>query len=377
MRIVADPNIPFVERAFGHLGQVRLVSGRQICSETVADADILLVRSVTPVNAELLQGSAVRFVASATIGIDHVDVAWLRERGIGFAYAPGSNAESVAQYVCAALLHCARRRSSDLAGTTLGIVGVGNVGSRVLLRARALGMRCVLCDPPRARRGDAGAFVPLARLLAESDIVTLHVPLTDGGSDPTEQMVGEPFFDAMREGAWLVNTSRGRVLCERALQARRTRCGAVVLDVWEDEPSPSAETVRMADVATPHIAGYSYDGKLAGTQMVHAAVCTFLGVKAAVDLHAELEVPTTTIDVSGSADPVGDAVLQAYTLGRDDAAFRGIVELPTEERGAFFDALRRDYPRRLEFRHFCVRGAAGDAVAALMELGFQVINAPS
>jgi erythronate-4-phosphate dehydrogenase len=377
MRIVADPNIPLVERAFGRLGQVRLVPGRQIRRETVVDADMLLVRSVTSVNAELLQGSAVRFVASATIGIDHVDVSWLREQGIGFAYAPGSNAESVAQYVCAALLQCARRRGSRLAGTTLGIVGVGNVGSRVLLRAQALGLRCVLCDPPRERRGDAGAFVPLARLLAESDIVTLHVPLTDAGNDTTEQMVGESFLDAMREGAWLVNTSRGRVLCERALRERRAMRGAVVLDVWEDEPSPSAETVRMADIATPHIAGYSYDGKVAGTQMVYAAACAFLGEAAVVDLLAELEAPPTTIDVRGSAYPVVDAVLQAYPLERDDAAFRRIAELPPTERGAFFDALRRDYPRRLEFRHFRVSGAAGGAVAALRELGFQVINAPS
>src|ERR1019366_2901931 len=183
MRIVADPNIPFVQEAFGPLGEVRLVPGRQITARSVRDADALLVRSVTPVNAALLDGSPVKFVATATIGIDHIDQEYLSAKAIGFASAQGSNANSVAEYVVAAMLQMAQRQKFRLRDKTLGVIGVGHVGSRVVRDAEALGMRVLQNDPPRALAENALQFIPLERLLAEADIIALHVPLTKAGAD--------------------------------------------------------------------------------------------------------------------------------------------------------------------------------------------------
>jgi erythronate-4-phosphate dehydrogenase len=282
MKIVADPNIPFVREAFGALGEIVFVPGRQMDAAIVRDADLLLVRSVTPVNAALLDGSRVKFVATATIGTDHIDLDYLQSRSIGFSSAAGSNANSVAEYVVTAMLEVAHRRKFRLRDKTLGVIGVGNVGTRVSRYAEALGMRVLRNDPPRARTERLTDFVPIERVLSDADIITLHVPLTKEGAHATHHMVAKDTLAALEDRRpILINTSRGAVVDNKALLKAidGERLGGVVLDVWENEPNISPELLDVVEIGTPHIAGYSFDGKANGTQMIYEAACKFFGIE--------------------------------------------------------------------------------------------------
>jgi|WetSurMetagenome_2_1015567.scaffolds.fasta_scaffold01385_7 erythronate-4-phosphate dehydrogenase len=376
MRILADKNILFVKEAFARFGDVETVDGRDIVRERLAkNVDLLLVRSVTRVDAGLIDGTGVKFVASATSGTDHVDVGYLRERGIGFAYAPGSNATSVAEYVVSAVVCCATGKGRPLRDLTLGIIGAGNIGSRVAVFARALGMRCLLNDPPKQAALGGGSFLPLRDVLAESDIVTLHVPLDVSGPYRTLGMANETFFRSMKKGSAFFNTSRGKVADEAALKKHRDRLGCVVLDVWQNEPSPDPDTVSACDIATPHIAGYSYDGKVKGTEMICSAACAFFGRKDEWRPPRPETRPSVSITASDPDAAAAQAVTRAYPIAEDDGRFRAIVSMGPAERGAFFDAMRREYSKRLEFRNFDVHipyGAPDSLPAMLAGLGFAV-----
>jgi erythronate-4-phosphate dehydrogenase len=365
MRIVADENIPFVREAFGDLGAVVRLPGWRLDADRVREADVLLVRSVTPVTPALLEGSRVRFVGSATIGTDHVDEAYLQARGIAFAHAPGSNAGSVVEYVLAALLHLAVRQGVRLPGKTVGIVGCGHIGGRLAERLPALGLRVLPNDPPRAEaaeaRGRPHPYVPLGRLLAEADVVTLHVPLTRAGPHPTRHLFDAAVLGRMKPDAWLLNTSRGAVVSGEALKTLRAagRPGAVVLDVWEHEPEPDPALLRRVALATPHIAGYSFDGKVQGTLMLYRALLAHLGRPAGWD--AEAVLASTPEDRPGllAPDPflpVTDwlhrLVRQMYDLAADDLRMRRLPELSPAQQAAYFNELRKAYPRRRAFeRH--------------------------
>lgn len=280
MLIVADENIPYAAAAFGGLGDVRLLPGRRISPADVRDADILLVRSVTKVGSPLLAGSKVRFVGTATAGIDHVDTNWLVERGIAFASAAGSNAESVAQYIAAVLLHLRSLIGGTLRGRTIGIVGVGHCGSRVERIARALSMETVLCDPPLARMSGNARYRPLAEL-AGCDVLTVHTPLTDSGPDATRNLISREFIESMKRGAILIDAARGGIVDEKALAEAldsKLLAGAV-LDAWIGEPNIDLELLKRVNIGTPHIAGYSLDGKIRGTEMIHEALCGFLKIQ--------------------------------------------------------------------------------------------------
>lgn len=357
MQIIADENIPFVKEAFGTLGRVTLLPGRGINAKALRDADILLVRSVTTVDEALLAGSKVSFVATATIGTDHIDRQYLRKRKIGFASAPGSNATSVAEYVTAALLVLARNGGWLLKGKSIGIVGVGNVGSRVETRCRALGMKVILNDPPLARKTGAGKYAPLARIL-KADIVTIHAPLATEGPDATYQMVNEDFVARMKPGAILINTARGKIAESRALMRALDgdQLAEVVLDVFENEPSPMQGLIERAATATPHIAGYALDGKVRGTQMIYNAACRRFKKKRVWKMEAVLPeppVPLLELDARGRTDEevIRDAVLAVCDIEGDDARMRKIPKAPQEKRAAFFDRLRRNYPVRREFHN--------------------------
>jgi erythronate-4-phosphate dehydrogenase len=352
MRIIADENIPYVREAFGPLGDVQTISGRSINADAIKDADILLVRSITRVDRSLLEGSSVRFVGTATIGDDHIDKAYLAERGIAFAAAPGSNAESVAQYVAAGLLVLAERFQRDLTTMTLGIVGVGNVGRRVHRVARALGLDCVLNDPPLARETGDPRYRPIEEILA-CDAVSLHVPLTRHGPDATFHLADASFLRGLRRGAILINTSRGPVAdgaaLLRALDDRHL--GACILDVWEGEPDIDTALLKRVLIGTPHIAGYSFDGKVNGARMIYEAACRFLNVPPHWDpapLLPEPECPRLVLD-GAAPNAVSTAVRAVYDIMNDDAALRGILTQPEAERRKRFDRLRKEYPRRREF----------------------------
>jgi len=379
MRIVADENIPFVREAFGRLGEVVTAKGRAITRAMVREADALIVRSVTKVGAELLDGAAVRFVATATIGFDHVDVEYLRERGIGFSSAPGSNANSVAEYVVAALLVLARRGGFRLDEKTIGVVGVGNVGSRVVRKAEALGMRVLQSDPPLERETGDPRFLPLEALL-EADVLTFHVPLTNDGPDATYHMISDRFLGRLPVGTILINTSRGAVADSAALmRAVETQgLGGLVLDVFEKEPNIMTALVEKSDLATPHVAGYSYDGKVGGTAMVYRAACEFFGRPVEWDAtRAMPEAPHPRLAAGTDGedeDVLRELVRAVYDIEADDQRLRKILELPPPEQGSYFDQLRKTYPVRREFQNTVVEmsGARPSLRAKVVGVGFRV-----
>jgi erythronate-4-phosphate dehydrogenase len=362
--IVADENIPFAREAFGTLGEVRLRHGRQIAHADLADADLLVVRSITRVDASLVAGTRVRFVGTATSGFDHVNAADLERLGIAFYAALGCNANAVAEYMAAAWLTLATLRGETLAGRRVGVVGVGHVGSLVVQKARALGMVPVLNDPPKAREPGGAGYRPLHDLL-DCDIVTCHTPLTFDGPDPTYRLIGEPFFSRLRSGAWFCNAGRGEVVHEAALHAAldEQRLDAAVLDVWDHEPEIDGRLLARVDIGTPHIAGYSLEGKLNGTAMVYRAACAFLGVEPVWSPAVAVPPRGRGLPLAGFADgatalarldrrgiaALADAVTAVYPILRDDEALRRTVAMRATERGRAFDALRKAYPVRREF----------------------------
>ncbi len=378
MHIVADSKIPQAEEAFHCFGDVQVVPTMQLTRERIKDADAILIRSETKVDEALLDGTRVRFVGTATIGTDHVDLAYLKRQGIAFASCPGSNANSVAEYVLAALLELAAVRGFALRGKTLGIVGHGNTGSRTARKAEAVGMRVLLNDPPLARQTGDPRYLPLDALM-EADIVSLHVPLTHVGQDATFHRFDERRLAAMKRGAILINTSRGAVVDTLALKhaLRSRRLDACVLDVWENEPAIDIELLEQAAIATPHIAGYSHDGKLNATRMLQEALGMFCGVRP--DPPASEKTPSKLPIVlpAGDRDPenlLRIAVNACYNIRRDDEALRKSITLPAEQRAEYFRRLRSGYPVRWEFHHYVVDGSGLEATTAQMfrAIGFCV-----
>ena len=379
MKIIADENIPCADKAFASLGDVVLLPGRDMRPEQVRDADILLVRSVTRVDQALLQGSSIRFIGSATIGFDHVDRKYLTRQGIGFATAPGCNATSAAEYVVSALVVLSEKQGFSLSGKSVGIIGCGNVGSRVRDKLAALGMRCIINDPPLAAAGDGGTFVELDEVL-QADIVTVHVPLSSSGMHPTHHLVDATALQKLQPGAVLINTSRGAVVDNRALNDLLEHRDdlSVVLDVWEDEPAINVSLLQKVDIGTPHIAGYSLDGKLRGTGMIYRAACEYFGADPQWDVADALPAaPSIQLEVSMHDDMtamIRSAVLDNYDVRADDARLRELQGLVSKERPDYFDRLRKEYPVRREFSETMVMidGSTDDLEQVLCQLGFPV-----
>jgi erythronate-4-phosphate dehydrogenase len=380
MKIIADENIPFVKECFTSIGDVQTLSGRQITPEAVADADILLVRSITPVNEKLLAGSSVKFVATATIGFEHVDIDYLKNRNIGFASAPGSNANSVAEYIVAALLSVGKKHKITLVGKSIGVVGVGNVGSKVAKKCAALGMKVILNDPPLFRQTGDTKYRPLEELF-DCDFITLHTPLTRQGQDKTFHLADEKFFTSLKPGCIFINTSRGGVHDTSALKAaiRSKKISAVILDVWENEPNIDCELLRLVDISTPHIAGYSLDGKIAGMIMIYNAACEYFGLKPKYNIEDFLpppKVPQIEIEKIGPDHQsiLHETVQQVYAINRDDFNTREIAVVEPEKRGKFFDDLRKNYHVRKEFQNTTIilKRPCPALAEVLKGIGFQV-----
>jgi erythronate-4-phosphate dehydrogenase len=353
VRIVADRNIPYVAEAFAAFGEVVVLPAAAIQRGSVRDADVLLIRSTVRADAALLDGSRVRFVGTATIGFDHVDVAYLAARGIAWSAAPGSNADSVRQWWAQALLTECARRGVDPSSLTIGIVGVGAVGSRIERFCRALGPAPLLCDPPRARRESTASFVDLDHLLSSCDVVTLHVPLDRTSADATFHLIDAGRLALLRRGAWLINTSRGEVVdtpaLERALTSARL---AALLDVYEHEPTPAPSLVAACALATPHIAGHSLDGKAAATPHLRAALAGLmseysltnprgsLGAAGLVSEYSltlpEPEVRRVAVETGGKSDTevVLEVMRRLWRIEDDDAAMREMVR-ERDAAGAF------------------------------------------
>ncbi len=374
MKIVCDNKIPFLRGVFEPWAEVVYLPGSETTPGVVRDADAVVTRTRTRCDAALLAGSSVRVVASATIGYDHIDTAWCEAHGILWRNAPGCNSSSVKQYIAAVLCTLARRHGLRLDALTLGVVGVGNVGSKVAEAAALLGMRVLLCDPPRARAEGAEGFVDLDTLVAQSDIVTLHVPLQREGEDATWHLFDEARLAAMRPDQFLINSSRGPVVdgaaLRAALQAKALR--GAVLDVWEGEPEPDRALMALLDIATPHIAGYSADGKANGTRMSVRTVAAVLGLPLADWRPADIPAPEQplefSLDASGKSrqEVLSEAILHTYDILADDRALRAHPER--------FEQLRGDYPVRREPTAFTLRLQGGDPALAdaLAALGFHI-----
>lgn len=370
MKIVTDENMPYAEALFSRLGTVKAVPGRPLPDGVLDDADALMVRSITKVNAELLQNSAVKFVGTATAGFDHVDKAWLEQNNIGFSSAPGCNAIAVVEYVFSALMLLAERDGFQLTDKTVGIVGAGNVGGRLAKRLEVLGVKTLLCDPPRADNDDAGEFYDIDTLVAQADILTFHTPLNKSGDYTTLHLMNEARLKAMKDNSILINASRGPVVDNGALLAVLAggKPLSVILDVWEPEPALSAELLSLVDIGTPHIAGYTLEGKARGTTQVFEAWSEFIGQPQKVSLAELLPAPEFgSITLSGK---VTQSILKrlmhlVYDVRRDDAPLRAVATIEGE-----FDKLRKFYPDRREWSSLTVICDDAQSAALLSGLGF-------
>ena len=337
MKILIDKYIPYIQGALDSVADVTYLAYNEFTPETVRDADALIVRTRTKCNRALLEGSCVKFIASATIGYDHIDGKFCDENGIKWTNAPGCNALSVAQYVASALCFLSKKNGFDLVGKTIGIVGVGAVGSKIEKLAKSFGMRVLLNDPPRARREGNVNFVSLKEVTEQADIITFHPLLNLKGDDKTYHLGNEHFFNSLKNKPMIINASRGEILDTRVLLSaiKKGQVGDVVLDCWENEPEISRELLEKCVLATPHIAGYSADGKAnAATQSVHS-VCRFFGL--GLENWEVAEIPTIPCVSAGNTC---DFFLKTYDIEKDSENLKKSPET--------FELQRSHYPFRRE-----------------------------
>jgi len=349
VRIVADENIPLVNEFFAEIGEIHRVPGRTMTASDIKDADILLVRSVTKVNKALLEDSPVRFVGTATIGTDHIDLDYLREKGIAFKSAPGCNAQAVVDYVLSAVSVLLDQRGITYSDLSVGIVGIGNVGSLLRQRLEGLGAEILAVDPFRAEE-EVGPLVTLDEAL-QADVVTLHTPLTREGEHATYHLIDEARLQQMKPDACLINSSRGSVVDNAALLAhmQNNRDFEAMLDVWENEPQLDLALLHRCLLATPHIAGYSLDGKMRGTEFVYQGLCEFFGLPIRRKLAQFLPEPgVKRVNFSDQVplyQALRTAIRAAYEIRVDDGVMRTAMR-HSENLRETFDQLRKDYPLR-------------------------------
>lgn len=373
IKIVADDKIPFLKGVLEEKAEVIYLPGKDINTSVVKDADALIIRTRTKCNAALLEGSSVKFIATATIGFDHLDTFYLKQQGIEWTNAPGCNSGSVQQYIGAVLSTLALENNFSLKEKNLGIVGVGNVGSKVQKIAEILGMQVLLNDPPRERTEGKGKFVSLDELLKTSDIVTLHVPLNEGGPDNTFHLGDHDFFERMKTGSYLINSSRGEVVDNTKLKTvlSGNKLSGAVLDVWEHEPEIDTELLNKVNLGTPHIAGYSLDGKANGTAMSVQAVSRFFGLGQDNWFPDSVPLPERrhiTLDGKDktSEQLLQEAILHTYSVKQDDTRLRISPHN--------FETQRGNYPLRREFPAYHIKliNTRNDVENQLTDLGFQL-----
>ena len=375
MKVICDSDIPFLKGALEPHCEVVYARGSEICRDMVKDADALVIRTRTKCDANLLEGSKVRFIATATIGYDHIDTRWCESHGITWTNAPGCNSWSVQQYIGSLLVTLSRKLGFSFREKTIGVVGVGNVGSKVARLAALLGFRVLLCDPPRARREGSGPFVSIDEIISRSDIITLHVPLIRDGEDATFHMFDSTRLAAMNPDQILINSSRGEVVDGDALKAALSgkKIRAAALDVWENEPRIDSGLLSLLFTGTPHIAGYSVDGKATGTTMSVQALGKFFDLPCrdweVTEVPPSLQPSEFIIETTGKSpqEVLADAILHTYDIKADDAALRADI--------ASFEKQRSNYPVRREFPAFSVKvlnDDTGRCTVFLREAGFYI-----
>jgi len=354
LKIIADENLAYPAELFSQLGKVTLVNGRKIINSSLKDADVLIVRSVTEVNSLLLKDTNVKFVGTATIGTDHIDTEYLKSRKIAFASAPGCNSYAVAEYVLSAILYMAVKDKFQLKDKTIGVVGIGNVGSKVTRFCEALGMKVLKNDPPLYRAGRLADSVPLNELL-KADIITLHVPLTFEGEDKTYHLLNSDKLNQLNQNSVLINTSRGSVIDEKALiHTIDKKSLRVILDVWENEPAISKVLMSKVTLGTPHIAGYSLEGKVNGTILVYEALAEYLKKEKNINIRLPL-APDNHFFYNHFSDletNLNSIVQKIYNIENDHFNLYEIISLDENRIINHFDRLRKDYPLRREFNNY-------------------------
>ena len=375
MKVVCDSDIPFIKGALEPYCEVVYARGCDIDRDMVKDADALIIRTRTKCDESLLKGSKVRFIATATIGYDHIDTAWCESNGIKWTNAPGCNSWSVQQYMGSLLVTLSRHMLFSFKDMTIGIVGVGNVGGKVARLAALLGFRVLLCDPPRARKEGSNAFVSLDEIIHTCDIITLHVPLIRDGQDATYHLFDRNMLSTLNRNQILINTSRGEVVDNAALKEvlkNKTICTAA-LDVWENEPRIDHELMPLLFIGTPHIAGYSVDGKATGTTMCVQALGKFFDLPCrdweVAEVPQSVQPSEFTVDAKGKTpqEVLADAILYTYNIRNDDTALMTDIDS--------FEKLRSNYPVRREFPAFSIRllnDDSGRSTVILREAGFNI-----
>lgn len=373
IRIIADDKIPFLKGVLEPYAKVTYLPGNQINKNSISGTDALLVRTRTRCNHELLSGTPVKFIGTATIGFDHIDTEYCEKNGIKWTNAPGCNSSSVQQYIASALLRISGETGFSLKDKTLGIIGVGNVGSKVQNLATALGMNVILNDPPRARKERKKIFSSLDHLLNESDIITLHVPLNLDGQDKTYHLFNSETIGRFKKGSWFINSSRGEVVETEALKDAlgSEKLAGAVIDVWEWEPEIDIPLMHMSFIATPHIAGYSADGKANGVSMIVKDLCESFDIPLGDWYPSEIPAPpesVLTIDCNGKSteEILRRAIFHTYNIIEDDIRLRFD---PTR-----FEKERENYPVRREFSCYTIDLKDGneEITELLRSLGFKV-----
>ncbi len=373
MKILIDENMPYAEQLFSQLGEVELKSGRTLTADDLIDVDALMIRSVTKVNSELLsKANKLKFVGTATAGMDHVDQALLKEKGIFFTAAPGCNKVGVAEYAFSVLMVLAQQQGFSVFDKTVGIIGAGQVGSYLEKCLKGIGIKVLINDPPKQAQGDTRTFTPLETLLEEADVITVHTPITKDGEYPTHHLINEQVLNNLRSDQILINAARGPIVDNQALKRRLQKQDGftAALDVFEFEPEVDMELLPLLAFATPHVAGYGLEGKARGTTMIYNSYCEFLGnglSAQASDLLPTAPVPTMVLDRAWDNATLHNLTQLIYDVRKDDALFRREIHKP----GAF-DMMRKQYWDRREYGAVTLVGDSQSNLEPLAELGFQV-----
>ncbi|MDC5703607.1 4-phosphoerythronate dehydrogenase [Vibrio europaeus] len=373
MKILVDENMPYAEQLFSQLGEVVLKSGRTLTADDLVDVDALMIRSVTKVNAELIaKANKLKFVGTATAGMDHVDQALLKEKGIYFTAAPGCNKVGVAEYAFSVMMVLAQQHGFSVFDKTVGIIGVGQVGSYLQKCLEGIGINVLINDPPKQAEGDTRQFTSLPKLLEQADIITLHTPITRDGEHPTHHLIDQEVLEMLRGDQILINAARGPIVDNAALKARLQKNDGFIaaLDVFEFEPEVDMELLPLLAFATPHVAGYGLEGKARGTTMIFNSYCEFLNNELrahASDLLPIAPVPQLNLDREWDEATLHNITQLVYDVRKDDALFRREISKPGS-----FDLMRKNYWDRREYSAVTLVGGESCNLSPLAKLGFQV-----
>ncbi len=365
--IIADNKIPFLQGVLEPYARIDYLSPQQIDAEAVRHADILLIRTRTQCDYRLLNHSSCRHIATATIGYDHIDTHYCQEHNIAWTNCPGCNASSVAQYILSSLLIWSKHTGKPLHECTLGVVGVGHVGELVAHYGKLLGMQVFRNDPPRQEKEGDKEFVSLDTICREADIITFHTPLTTDGKYPTFHLANDDFFASLHRTPLIINSARGEIVDSEALKKASSRkaIAGFILDCWENEPHIDLQILQQAFIATPHIAGYSADGKSTATRMVVQAVARWIGKEISLEKILSPSPTQSIINLHSSDSPIHTAVWHTYNPKNDDLRLRQSPET--------FETQRSNYPLRREFSAYSIQRASSSSMELLSKLGFNIV----